>query len=184
MPGTYSQLLLHVVFSTRSRTPWIATEVAERLYPYIGGIIRAEKGVLYDIGGVEDRRRVEIEPTAIRRHGASLAVVATTIEPVTGTAGEPVAMREPGIVEEAFAERDPGRVGSLSIRQRSDRLGRLGSRTADLDQCKRGSDRQAQRNKKPCPNLTSLLMRHRVSLWAGPSRSSALTNKSPKIDVK
>ena len=54
MPGTYSQLLLHVVFSTRSRTPWIATEVAERLYPYIGGIIRAEKGMLYDIGGVED----------------------------------------------------------------------------------------------------------------------------------
>ena len=54
MPGTYSQLLLHVVFSTKSRTPWIVTEVAERLYPYIGGIIRAEKGVLYDIGGVED----------------------------------------------------------------------------------------------------------------------------------
>jgi putative transposase len=54
MPGTYSQLLLHVVFSTKSRNPWIATEVAERLYPYIGGIIRAEKGVLYDIGGVED----------------------------------------------------------------------------------------------------------------------------------
>jgi putative transposase len=54
MPGTYSQLLLHVVFSTAGRTPWITPEVAERLYPYIGGIVRAEKGVLYDIGGVED----------------------------------------------------------------------------------------------------------------------------------
>ena len=54
MPGTYSQLLLHVVFSTKGRTPWIAPEIAERLYPYIGGIVRAEKGVLYDIGGVED----------------------------------------------------------------------------------------------------------------------------------
>ncbi len=54
MSGTYSQLLLHVVFSTKSRTPWIAADVAERLYPYIGGIVRAEKGVLYDIGGVED----------------------------------------------------------------------------------------------------------------------------------
>jgi hypothetical protein len=29
-------------------------ELAERLYPYIGGIVRAEKGVLYDIGGVDD----------------------------------------------------------------------------------------------------------------------------------
>ena len=54
MPGTYSQLLLHVVFSTKNRTPWITPDIAERLYPYIGGIIRAEKGTLYDIGGVED----------------------------------------------------------------------------------------------------------------------------------
>jgi len=54
MPGTYSQLLLHVVFSTKGRIPWITGELSERLYPYIGGIFRAEKGVLYDIGGVED----------------------------------------------------------------------------------------------------------------------------------
>jgi len=54
MPGTYSQLLLHIVFSTKGREPWITADVAERLYPYIGGIIRAEKGVLYAIGGVED----------------------------------------------------------------------------------------------------------------------------------
>ena len=54
MPGTYSQILLHIVFSTKSRTPWITAEVASRLYPYIGGIVRAEKGALYDIGGIED----------------------------------------------------------------------------------------------------------------------------------
>ena len=54
MPGTYSQLLLHAVFSTRARTPWITHEVAERLYPYIGGIVRAERGVLQGIGGIED----------------------------------------------------------------------------------------------------------------------------------
>jgi putative transposase len=54
MPGTYSQLLLHVVFSTKGRTPLITAEIAHRLYPYIGGIVRAEKGLLYVIGGVED----------------------------------------------------------------------------------------------------------------------------------
>lgn len=54
MPGTYSQILLHIVFSTKRRKPWITAEVAERLYPYMGGIVRAEKGVLHDIGGVED----------------------------------------------------------------------------------------------------------------------------------
>lgn len=54
MPGTYSQLLLHVVFSTKHRQPWITAEIAGKLYPYLGGIVRGEKGVLYDIGGVED----------------------------------------------------------------------------------------------------------------------------------
>ena len=54
MPGTYSQVLLHVVFSTKGREAWITPHLAERLYPDIGGIVRAEKGVLYDIGGVED----------------------------------------------------------------------------------------------------------------------------------
>ena len=58
MSGTYSQLLLHVVFSTKERTPWITAEVADRLYPYVGGIVRAEKGVVYDIGGVEDHVHV------------------------------------------------------------------------------------------------------------------------------
>jgi putative transposase len=54
MPGTYSQILLHFVTSTKGRKPWISAAVAERLYPYIGGIVRAEKGVLYEIGGIED----------------------------------------------------------------------------------------------------------------------------------
>lgn len=54
MPGTYSQLLLHFVFSTKSRERWIDQTLAERLYPYIGGIVRAEKGALLEIGGVAD----------------------------------------------------------------------------------------------------------------------------------
>ena len=54
MPGTYSQVLLHIVFSTKHREPWITPDIAARLYPYMGGIVRAEKGVLYNIGGVED----------------------------------------------------------------------------------------------------------------------------------
>ena len=54
MPGTYSQLLLHIVFSTKNRQRWITPEIAEQLYAYLGGIVRAEKGTLYDVGGVED----------------------------------------------------------------------------------------------------------------------------------
>ena len=54
MPGTYSQILLHLVFSTKGREPTITPDIAPRLYAYIGGITRAEKGVLLDIGGIED----------------------------------------------------------------------------------------------------------------------------------
>ncbi|MBL8852047.1 MAG: transposase, partial [Planctomycetaceae bacterium] len=54
MPGTYSQILLHVVFSTKQRKPWLTSDVTERLHEYIGGIIRTGKGTLYAIGGAED----------------------------------------------------------------------------------------------------------------------------------
>lgn len=54
MPGTYSQILLHAVFSTKHRQPSITPDIQERLYPYIGGLIRAENGALYQIGGIED----------------------------------------------------------------------------------------------------------------------------------
>ena len=54
MPCTYSQLLLHIVFSTKNRERWITPDIVGRLYPYIGGIIREENGMLYDIIGVDD----------------------------------------------------------------------------------------------------------------------------------
>ena len=37
MAGSYSQILLHIVFSTKRRQSWITRDVAERLYSYLGG---------------------------------------------------------------------------------------------------------------------------------------------------
>lgn len=54
MPGTFSKILLHIVFSTKHRERWIDASLAEKLYPYMGGIIRSEGGVAYNVGGVED----------------------------------------------------------------------------------------------------------------------------------
>lgn len=54
MASTYSQILLHIVFSTQHREPFITAEIAHRLYAYMGGIVGAEKGLLYEIGGVAD----------------------------------------------------------------------------------------------------------------------------------
>jgi len=54
MPGTYSQILLHIVFSTRGRAAFIKPAIQSRLYDYIGGLVRTEKGTLYAIGGMGD----------------------------------------------------------------------------------------------------------------------------------
>lgn len=54
LAGSFSQILLHIVFSTKSREALITEDIRPRLYAYIGGIVRAEQGVLYAIGGVED----------------------------------------------------------------------------------------------------------------------------------
>lgn len=54
MPGTYSQILLHFIFSTKRRATFIKPEIQSRLYEYMGGIIRQEKGTLYAIGGMPD----------------------------------------------------------------------------------------------------------------------------------
>jgi putative transposase len=54
MPSTYTNLLYHIVFSTKERQPLITNEINDELYRYIGGIIRAEGGKLLEIGGIED----------------------------------------------------------------------------------------------------------------------------------
>ena len=52
--STFTKLSYHIVFSTKYRSKSIADSFSERLYEYIGGIIRAKNGLLIEIGGVED----------------------------------------------------------------------------------------------------------------------------------
>jgi REP element-mobilizing transposase RayT len=54
MPGTYSRLLYHVVFSTKGRAAMMKGGTRGRIHEYLGGIIRSEGGVAYQIGGMPD----------------------------------------------------------------------------------------------------------------------------------
>ncbi len=54
MANTFANLLYHVVFSTKHRRLLIQEDVKAPLYEYIGGIIRGERGVLLEIGGMPD----------------------------------------------------------------------------------------------------------------------------------
>ena len=54
MAGKYLSLLVHFTWSTAGREPWIATEMREDLYSYIGGIMRNKKAKLLTAGGMFD----------------------------------------------------------------------------------------------------------------------------------
>ena len=58
MASTYTNLLYHIVFSTKNREALIVPRLREELYPYIGGIIRGEGGTLLEIGGMPDHIHV------------------------------------------------------------------------------------------------------------------------------
>ena len=46
MSGTYTNLLYHIVFSTKNRHPLITTLLRDDLHAYLGGIVREHKELL------------------------------------------------------------------------------------------------------------------------------------------
>jgi putative transposase len=54
MPQSYTCLHYHIVFSTKDRTPTITPEIRPRLWEYLAGIVRAQKGIPIQIGGTHD----------------------------------------------------------------------------------------------------------------------------------
>src|SRR3972149_2175894 len=52
MASTLTNLTYHVVFSTKDREPLIVPSLKDRLYSYIGGIIRGEGRALIEAGGI------------------------------------------------------------------------------------------------------------------------------------
>jgi REP-associated tyrosine transposase len=58
MSQSYTNLLYHLIFSTKERQPIITPEYRPRLYEYIGGIIRGLGGISLGIGGVADHLHV------------------------------------------------------------------------------------------------------------------------------
>jgi putative transposase len=54
MSDSYTNLIYHIVFSTKDRRPLITTEYQARLYDYIGGTILAVGGISLELNGTED----------------------------------------------------------------------------------------------------------------------------------
>ena len=54
MAGTYTELLYHIVFSTKERYPLISRDWQDRLHQYLGGILHTLGGYPEQIGGMAD----------------------------------------------------------------------------------------------------------------------------------
>ena len=58
MPQSLSRVLVHLVFGTKNRVPWILQETRSELHAYLGGIIRNHGCWPIEIGGVHDHVHV------------------------------------------------------------------------------------------------------------------------------
>ena len=69
MAHTFTHLLTHLVFSTKDRRPLLDTDLKARLFPYLGGIIRAHDGKALIINGPTDH--VHILASLAAKHALS-----------------------------------------------------------------------------------------------------------------
>ena len=54
MPQSLTKLLIHIIFATKGRRPWIKDEVRDELHAYIAGILKNYDSPALVIGSVED----------------------------------------------------------------------------------------------------------------------------------
>jgi len=54
MAQSFTNLLYHILFSTKHREPMITSTIENRLYGYLGGIIGGQKGIAFEINGMPD----------------------------------------------------------------------------------------------------------------------------------
>lgn len=54
MPQSLSLVIVHFVFSTKDRRPFLEPSMTDELYPYLATIVRANGCECYRVGGTED----------------------------------------------------------------------------------------------------------------------------------
>jgi REP element-mobilizing transposase RayT len=64
MAHTFTKLAYHCIFSTKGRARLITPDIRERLYAYIGGILREHGSTSLRAGGTEDHVHLLIELAA------------------------------------------------------------------------------------------------------------------------
>src|SRR5262249_28673024 len=60
MPQSLSQVLLHIVFSTKNREPWLDAAIRPRMHAYLATVCRDCGCEAYRVGGVADHVHVAV----------------------------------------------------------------------------------------------------------------------------
>jgi REP element-mobilizing transposase RayT len=60
MPQSLSNILIHIVFSTRSRVPVLEEQLQPRLHAYLAELVRNQNCECYRVGGVQDHVHLAI----------------------------------------------------------------------------------------------------------------------------
>src|SRR2546430_12430676 len=54
MGHTYTNLLTHIIFSTKDRLPYLRDDRRNDVFAYMGGIVRELKGTAFNVNGAKD----------------------------------------------------------------------------------------------------------------------------------
>ncbi len=67
MSHSFTNLLYHLVFSTKLREPWLDASWRGELFAYLGGIVRDLGGIALEVNGIEDHVHLLVKLTASHR---------------------------------------------------------------------------------------------------------------------
>ncbi len=94
MAQSLSFILVHIIFSTKERRPFIIESVRPKLHAYLAGVVRASGSECYRVGGIDDHVHL-----AVRLK--STATVSGIIEELKTTSSKWIKPLAPGL--ETFA---------------------------------------------------------------------------------
>lgn len=90
MSHTYTNLLTHIVFSTKERLPLITNEIKSELFAYLGGLIKELKGKPIIINGMNDHVHILASlPPTISTAEAMRFIKANSSKWITQKFGKP-----------------------------------------------------------------------------------------------
>ncbi len=90
MSHTYTNLLTHIVFSTKERLPLITNEIKPELFAYLGGLVKELKGKPVIINGMSDHVHILVSlPPTVDVSKAMRFIKANSSKWITQKFGKP-----------------------------------------------------------------------------------------------